>query len=222
MSVKDLVPEKARSRSGRPKSNEKREQILVAAAIHFVEKGYELTSMAAVAKSADVSKLTIYSHFANKADLFKESIQQRCDRQLAPATFNQYAKLPVAEGLLQLGNMLVTLVFDSDSIRLLRILHAEATHHPDIVKIFYEAAPQRVKAAFGELLKDWAHQGQLQVADIPLATEQFFSLLKGELHVKTMLSLTEKLTTQELDTHVQACVRLFLAGYQTKNVAGLV
>jgi TetR/AcrR family transcriptional repressor of mexJK operon len=222
MYVKDLIPESARSRPGRPKDTVKREQIICAAATLFMEKGYELTSMEAVAKSADVSKLTIYSHFANKADLFKEVIQQGCDRQVAPATFQNYAKLPVAEALLQLGNNFVTLVFNSDSIRLLRIMHAEATRHPDIVKVFYEAAPQRVKTAFAELLKEWVRQGQLVVVDIPLATEQFFSLLKGELHMKAMLSLTPKLSTQELDAHVHASVRLFLAGYQTNHAAGLL
>ena len=65
------------SRPGRPKDSVKREEIVSAATLLFMENGYGLTSMEAVAKQAGVSKLTIYSHFADKSELFRAIIQQR-------------------------------------------------------------------------------------------------------------------------------------------------
>ena len=209
--------EKVRQSTGRPKDAAKRKGIVHAATTLFMKQGYELTSMEAIAKLADVSKLTIYSHFANKMELFKEVIMQRCDKLAAPESFMNFAKLPVKQALLQLGGILARLIFSPDSVHLLRIMQSEAMHHPQIVKVFYQSGPQRVKEAFGELLKEWHRQGQLSVPDIGTATEQFFSLLKGEAHVKVMMLLAPNLSADEMDAHVQATVQLFLATYLSKT-----
>lgn len=206
--------QKSRFCPGRPKDAGKRQDIVAAATRLFLDRGFELTSVDAVARLADVSKLTIYSHFENKADLFQEVIRVRCEEQAAPDHFGDYAQLPVEQSLLALGRSLAALLFDTDALQLLRIIQAESVHHPEIVQIFYREGPQRVKAAFGELLQAWARQGRLELADARLATEQFFSLLKGEAHFKATLHPDLKPDITELDAHVRATVRLFLAGYR--------
>jgi TetR/AcrR family transcriptional regulator, mexJK operon transcriptional repressor len=208
------VPGKDKQGPGRPKDLQKRTNILDAASRLFLERGYELTSMDAVARDAEVSKLTIYNHFAKKADLFREIVRARCDQQAGPDNFARYAELPVRQGLTQLGLVMVALVFSSESLRLLRVMQAEAPRHPEIVEIFYAAGPRRVKYAFAELLALWTQQGQLRIADYALATEQFFSLLKGETHVQIMLNLIPQPNEQELAARVQASVDLFLAAYR--------
>ncbi len=52
-------------KSGRPKSAEKRKNMLAAA-----ELGYSATTMDLVAAKANVSKQTVYSHFKNKDDAY--------------------------------------------------------------------------------------------------------------------------------------------------------
>jgi len=217
MSENCTSPDKIRQCLGRPKDASKREGIVYAASRLFLERGYELTSVDAVARLADVSKLTIYSHFANKADLFKEVIRQRCDQLAILDHFMDYALQPVEQSLLELGDTLMTLIFNPDSLRLLRIIQSEAEQHPEIVKIFYEQGPQRVKTAFAELLTAWSQQGLLTIADATRATEQFFSLLKGEAHIKAMMHLDIQLSAAEQQAHIQACVSLFLAGYLAKS-----
>ena len=53
--------------AGRPKSQEKQQQILTSAACLFLKQGFSNTSMDLIANEADVSKQTVYSHFKNKA-----------------------------------------------------------------------------------------------------------------------------------------------------------
>ena len=50
---------------GRPKSMEKRNQILSSASQLFLQDGFTNTTMDNVAKQSGVSKQTVYSHFAN-------------------------------------------------------------------------------------------------------------------------------------------------------------
>jgi TetR/AcrR family transcriptional repressor of mexJK operon len=54
-----MIEEAVICRPGRPKDTAKREEIVAAATDLFMQKGYELTSMEAVARQAGVSKLTI-------------------------------------------------------------------------------------------------------------------------------------------------------------------
>ena len=216
MIATDLSPAKHRQIFGRPKDPAKREGIIRAATELFMRQGYTLTSVDAVAKLADVSKLTIYSHFDNKIELFKEVIQQRCDSLAGPDNFMSFAQMPVHTALLQLGGLLATLIYSSDSLHLQRTLYSEAIHHPEIVQIFYASGPQRVKTAFGELLREWQNQSLLTVPDISQATEQFFSLLKGEVYNKALILLAPSLSQPDLEQHVGVTVSAFLAIYRNE------
>lgn len=214
--MKSKVPSPSRLRpaAGRPKDAAKGEDIVRAATTLFMKDGYELTSMEAVAKRAGVSKLTIYSHFANKDELFKEVIRQRCDKRAMPQCFMAKVDQPVEAALLEIANHFAPLVFSADSVRLHRIMQAEAARHPKVVQIFYDAGPNRVRAAFAELLQAWVKQKKLFIPDIAKATEQFFSLLKGELMMKHILLRTPHPSAAEMDKHVKATVAFFLAAYK--------
>lgn len=218
MSVKKQTPTEVKDLPakgpGRPKDIAKRDGIVRAATVLFMSEGYELTSMEAIAKKAGVSKLTIYSHFSDKVDLFKEVISHRCSKLATPECFLELAKQPVEQALIQLGTNLALLIFSPDSIRLQRIMMAEAAHHSKIVKIYYEEGPVRVRAAFSELLEAWNKRHELNVPDVTRATEQFFSLLKGEQLTKTQLLLASPPSEDEVRQHVQTTMDFFLTVYK--------
>jgi TetR/AcrR family transcriptional repressor of mexJK operon len=109
---------------------------------------------------------------------------------------------------------MTALIFNSDSIRLHRIIQAEAARHPNLAKIFYEAGPKRVRTAFADLLRAWNKQGRLSVPNATKATEQFFSLLKGELLMKHIMLMEPLPGPQEIKKHVRATVRLFIAAHR--------
>jgi TetR/AcrR family transcriptional repressor of mexJK operon len=202
-----------KSVAGRPKDAAKREGIVRAANILFMKNGYSLTSMEAVARNASVSKLTIYSHFANKDELFKEVIRKRCEGLATAESFMALAKEPVEEALLRLGLNFTLLVFTPDSIRLHRIMQAEAVRHPKVVRIFYETGPKHVRSEFARLLQAWQEQKQLNIPDPAKASDQFFSLLKGEMLVQVTLLGMPMPNEAELKKHVRATVDFFLSAY---------
>jgi len=198
---------------GRPKDAGKRDNIVRAANSLFMKNGYSLTSMEAVAKNADVSKLTIYSHFANKDELFKEVIRLRCDKLAAPESFMALADQPVEKSLLKLGIDFTSLVFRPDSIRLHCIMQAEAARHPKVVQIFYETGPKRVRSEFAKLLQEWNNQKKLIIPDASKASNQFFSLLKGEMLMQVILLRMPMPSETELKEHVRTTVDFFLSAY---------
>ncbi len=73
---------------GRPKDMEKRAAILDAAKALFVRNAFAGTSMDAVAAEAGVSKLTVYSHFGDKDNLFREVMRARIQDLLPEQTYD--------------------------------------------------------------------------------------------------------------------------------------
>ena len=60
--------------AGRPKDLEKRQRILEVARQSFLQHGYHGSSMDHIAKEAHVTKLTVYNHFQDKANLFSWTV----------------------------------------------------------------------------------------------------------------------------------------------------
>ena len=60
--------------------DERRAQILRAAAVAFSEAGFAATSVEDVAKQAGITKLIVYRHFASKADLYRAILDEVAKR----------------------------------------------------------------------------------------------------------------------------------------------
>ncbi|MCP4005877.1 MAG: TetR/AcrR family transcriptional regulator [bacterium] len=73
------------SESLQRRSEAKRADIIETAAEYFAERGFEKTSMKALAAAAQVSTSTIYSYFEDKTDLLEQTIRARMDGLLATA-----------------------------------------------------------------------------------------------------------------------------------------
>ena len=203
----------SRNPAGRPKDSNKKRAILDAAEPLFIQQGYELTSMDAISKLAGVSKLTLYSHFAHKDDLFKAVIQRKCEQYNMPSTFMQLTGVPLEKALTLIATNFLNLIYSNEAIRMHRIIEAEAVRHPKLAELFYQAGPQQVKAAFRELLAAWVKQKKLHIPEVDRACDHFFSLLKGECHFHMLLGLQKAPNKKEKDLHIASCLRVFLKAY---------
>ena len=208
-----MIEETAIVRPGRPKDATKREEIVAAATELFMENGYELTSMEAVARKANVSKLTIYSHFADKSELFRAICQYRCDKLGMPDSFAPESQWSPEEALTSIARRTSEKIFRTDSLRMMRMVQAEATRHPEIVQTYYEVGPRRIKTAFADLLRIFDEKKLLTVPDPARAAEQCFSLLKGERLQRTLLFMMSAPDENEMEAHIKATVDMFLAAY---------
>jgi TetR/AcrR family transcriptional repressor of mexJK operon len=212
-----MIEEALSLRPGRPKDVAKREDIILAATALFMHKGFELTSMEAVAKQANVSKLTIYSHFADKNELFRGVVELSCQRMGMPTDFSAEGALPVEQALTQIATHAMTHIFREDTIRLMRIIQAEAGRQPEMVQTYYDHGPRRIKTAFADLLREFDRQGQVSIPDATRATEQFFSLLKGEKLMRILMLMAPFPEPDEIAAHVKSTVTFFLSAYRPRQ-----
>jgi len=205
---------------GRPKDLEKRAAILDAAKQMFPRLGFEGTSMDAIAASAGVSKLTVYSHFRDKETLFVEAIRQKCEEQLPPEFFAPSVRGPIRKTLLMIARGFFGLVVSDEAIGLARMLMADACKgNSRLPQLFWEAGPKRSNDTLEHLLASATETGQLDVQDPHRAAGQFLCLVKGEYHMRRLIGCSEPITATETERHIESVVDMFLRAYAPRAVS---
>ena len=198
---------------GRPKDLSKRAAILNAARTLFVDQGYAGVSMDGIAARAGVSKLTVYSHFGDKDSLFSEAIQAQCQQMMPDDLFAHELKGPVRQQLIEIGRAFFTMVSSEAAIATHRMMLAPGTGDAHIREMFWNAGPKRTQQSLSEFLAVRVSKGELAIPDLALAASQFFSLLKGELHLQMMCGLCASPSQQLITTHIEASIDFFLNAY---------
>jgi TetR/AcrR family transcriptional repressor of mexJK operon len=211
------------SRPARSRRLGSAEAIREAAARLLLEKGYQATSMDDVAAAARVSKQTIYTHFANKEELFRDLVLGNAARVsefaglLAPAAEGD---ADVASRLHALGRRYVAFVVRPEVVQLRRLVIGEAARFPTLAQAYFEQVTERTYALLADLFRDLADRGELAVDDPLIAAYQFAWLTLGRPLDRAMLLGASDPGAPDTDAIVDAGVRTFLAAYGREERPG--
>lgn len=198
---------------GRPKDMEKRAAILDAAMSLFPARGYDGASVEAIAQAAGVSKLTVYSHFADKEALFGAAVTECCAQLLPHRLFAPPPAQPVEAALSGIGRAFVDLMMDERATSLHRVMVSQAGQSQRLAEIFFGAGPRAALMEMEAFLRAADADGRLRIASPARAAEHFFCLLKGVRHMRVLVGLCPPPNPAERDTHVAEVVSVFLRAY---------
>ncbi len=198
--------------------------IRAAAAALFLERGYPGTSMDNIAAAARVSKQTIYTHFADKEELFAELVLGNAGRVeeflSTMARVVDEADGP-KEALGALARAYIRFVIRPDVLQMRRLVVGEAGRFPELARSYYERVPQRVYATLAGLLQAMADQGHLHLDDAGRAAQHLAWLVLGARMDEGMFCGTSSPgAPEELDREADDAVRVFLAAYGTERGRG--
>ncbi len=202
---------------GRPKDMEKRAAVLEAAKTLFVSRGFEGTSMDAVAAEAGVSKLTVYSHFGDKDTLFKSAVQSRCEQQMPEQMFHVPRGTPIRKALLALAQGFHELIHSPEAIALHRMMITNSGQSTHLAELFFEAGPKRTLEGFEGFLVEAIADDQLEIDDPARAAGHFLVLLKGLSHMRQLVGCACPMEPSETAAHISSVVDLFLRAYQPRS-----
>ncbi|HEV2320928.1 MAG TPA: TetR/AcrR family transcriptional regulator [Gammaproteobacteria bacterium] len=189
----------------------KREAILEGARRVFLDVGFGVASMDAIAVAAKVSKQTVYNHFGSKEELFAAMIRSTCDRMLV--AFEEAAKSGKPEETLRaMAHQVIDRVLDRDRLSLYRILIAEGQRFPELGQIFYECGPQVTRKYLADYFAEQNARGTMHVEDPAIAAEQFFGILSG-CNFKAQLGIEPAPTRGFIDRYVENAVALMMRAY---------
>jgi TetR/AcrR family transcriptional repressor of mexJK operon len=189
--------------------------MLEAAKRLFVERGYAGISMDAIATAAGVSKLTLYSHFGRKEDLFQQCVMAKCEEHAPRELYDPSTKLPLRQRLLSIGTGFVELVMSEEAVKFYRMMAAEAQQTGKLGRLFHDAGPQHTLDQFEELLAAAVRAGELKVPRRRLAAHHFFSMLEGEHHMRVIMG-ERRPPAAQLRAHIEDVVEVFLRAYRPR------
>ena len=140
------MPLRPKPALGRPKDPEKRQAILQAAAELFPQKGFAGVSMLEIAERANVSKLTLYRHFADKEDLFSQAVIDCCEQQLPASSFQPAPDLGIEQALTAIGIGFLELALDEKAITLHRMIVRQSGMDTGNAELYFKVGPARMLA----------------------------------------------------------------------------
>lgn len=202
---------------GRPKDPEKRQAILQAAAELFPSKGFDGVSMMEIAERAKVSKITLYSHFTDKEDLFTQAVIDCCEQQLPASSFQPAPGLDIEQALTVIGIGFLELALDEKAITLHRMIVRQGGMDTGNAELYFKVGPARMLAEMRHFLEHAGRSGALDIPQPERAAEHFFCLLKGLVYMRVLMGLCPPPDRAARESHVREVVALFMAAYRPGN-----
>jgi AcrR family transcriptional regulator len=196
--------------------DQRRETIMSVAREVFFEVGYSAASMSAIAARLGGSKGTLYNYFKNKEELFEAQVRDLCGHaadRIVETTLEQDPR----QALQVFGEMYLQHLYSEQTVKMFRILVAEAQRNPELARLFYEVGPARGRKALERYLEGAKAKGLLDPPDCAAAADQFLSLCKGPAHLQFMLHMIPPLSIEQIRDHVAQTVALFMALYGSET-----
>jgi TetR/AcrR family transcriptional regulator, mexJK operon transcriptional repressor len=197
---------------GRPKADdvEALEARLVSVARQaFVTNGYGATSINAIAKSARVSKNTLYARFPSKAALFQVIVAGQIanvDEELRPQSEAHAASLE--EKLRAYMEVALRRSLSKDVLEINRLILSESFQFPELG----EAARTRFKIGvqhIARIIEVFAEKDRTPCRDAVAAAELFLYAVYGWYNSVVLINRT--VTDKERAAWIDSALKLFLA-----------
>jgi TetR/AcrR family transcriptional regulator, mexJK operon transcriptional repressor len=198
------------------RSARKRQSILDAATTVFLRDGYLGTNMDEIAALSEVSKQTVYTHFASKEALFVEIVSSMTTQ----AGDSVHTEIELEEGgdlsayLRDYAYRQLTVVVTPRLMQLRRLVIGEVSRFPELAKVLYERGPMRALSALAANFRRLADRGLLKVDD-PLVAASHFNWLVMSAPLNQAMLLGDEAIPKPADLrrHAADGVRVFLAAY---------
>lgn len=194
----------------------KRRQVLQAAEQLFLAQGYGAVSMDQVARTANVSKATLYAYFPSKDALFativgEGGVERPLTEDLFPAEVTDLRAALDAIGLRTLRFML-----RERTLSIYRIALAESARFPELGLAFYENGPRSMTDRFVRWLEPLAADGRINAPNLRVATEHFMALVRSGVFMRRSLAIPPEASEAEILSTVHAAVETWLKAYTAR------
>lgn len=207
-----------RPKAGRPTRDQARARdvaMLEVALDHFLDLGFERTTIQSVARSVGMAKRTLYARYGDKVALFRAAVGLAIDRfAVSQEELQATARDDIEETLMAFAWLRIEQVMTPNGLKLQRIINAESHRFPDILTESYEfGAGSSVRYLAGVLARE-TEAGRLAVPAPERAAVVFLSMVVGG-PVRTIV-IGNPLSRDEIDERLRYAVRLFLDGARAR------
>jgi AcrR family transcriptional regulator len=193
----------------------KRRQILDGARKVFMDLGFDGASMGEIARSAGVSKGTLYVYFADKYRLF-EAIVEEETLEHGQMAFNFEPSRDVPTTLSEFGHAYVAMICRPGGGSAIRTVMAIAERMPDVGRRYYERVLEKTISRLAFYLEAHVKAKELSIDDCQLAASQFMLMCQASLFLPFIFQAAPAPSPERVTEVIDSATRMFLAAYGKK------
>jgi len=197
----------------RVRTDEKRREIIRAAAGLFEELGYERTSMSAIAARVGGSKATLYGYFRSKDELLRTVLDHDVNEEADRLMQEFLSERDLRSGLIRLGIAYLT-------GHAARTANMRTVANQPIAQAFYDdvlrPAWQRLADRFATMMKE----GRLKFADPWITAMHWKGLNEWDMLEQHLLCANAGANPNQIVTAATAAADAFLKVYANPPEAG--
>ena len=193
----------------------KRRQILDGARKVFMDLGFDAASMNEIARSAGVSKGTLYVYFADKNRLFEAILENEALEQ-GKVLFNLDPGRDPETTLREFGQAYMALLCRPGGGSWIRTVMAIAERMPEVGRRYYANVLEKLINLLADYLRAHVASGDLAIDDCQLAASQFMEVCKASLFLPFVFQAAPAPSADRIAEVVDSATRMFLAAYRAK------
>jgi len=193
----------------------KKRQILDGARKVFMDLGFDGASMNEIARSAGVSKGTLYVYFADKNRLFEAIVEDEAVEQ-GKVAINLDLARDVETTLREFGRIYMELLCRPGGGSWIRTVMAIAERMPDVGRRYYVNVLEKAIKRLADYLRAHVAPGDLAIDDCQLAASQFMEVCKASLFLPFVFQAAPAPSAERIAEVVDSATRMFLAAYRAK------
>ena len=191
-------------RAGRPtraQAEARHAELLEAALDHFLEKGFELATVEAIASSVNMTKRTVYARYPDKVALFRAAVARAIALlAVSPEQMDAALAPDLETTLVAIARLRVDPLSTPAGLKLQRIIQTESYRFPDVFTLSFEQGALPVMRFLAALLARETAAGNLAIDDPMLAANIFTSMVvSGPIR---LLTAGLAITVEEIDHRI--------------------
>ncbi len=203
----------AATRTGRPRDAAKRDAILQSAHELFFARGVEATTIEDVAAGAQVSKVTVYSHFGDKLTLFEACVRRAVSLMEQGLIQSPPKGTSLPDALFAMGVPLLRFLTSEQMVAFDRSLAVEASRHPELATRFFEAGPYYCRSKLAEMITAARARGEVAIDDPLRGAEDLVGLWLGLMHKELSMGRVPSPTNAQIEDRVRHGIGVFMRAY---------
>ncbi|WP_026369898.1 TetR/AcrR family transcriptional regulator [Kallotenue papyrolyticum] len=193
---------------------QRRQQIIAGALEVFAHKGFEKATNRDIAIAAGInSPGLIYHYFRDKADLFRQVIEQHAPALQLLSHSDELMDQPPREVLTRFGIAFTEMLKHRQTIAVFKVMLSEAMRHPAVAQMLNTVGPGRSLTFLGRYLQHQMELGVLRRMDPGAAARCFVGPLLAYVLTREVFPQPDSATLAPA-TMVATAVEIFLAGMQ--------
>ena len=202
-------------KSGSDEDSSKRRQILDGARKVFMDLGFDGASMNEIARSAGVSKGTLYVYFADKSRLFEAIVEDEA-LEKSKIVYNLDPRRDAETTLREFGQAYIGSICRPGGGSSIRTVMAIAERMPDVGRQFYENVLAKTINRLAGYLQAHVGPDDLAIDDCELAAAQFLQMCQATLFLPFVFQAEPAPSAARIAHVVDSATRMFLRTYRAK------